>query len=179
MAQMFQSKGKLFPKNYKLTGAMDVVVAPVPVEDTKVTVEMYICDVSGHEMFKDMLPSMLENVNMVVLVYDQSKRATFESCAEWLKLVQSQPTNKGKQLQGVLVGNKHDLVGRVEYDADGDGEVTAEEVALANEKLGKIRQRETSIEQRDFQRHLAGPSRAAGPPRVARGGATGRAEYSF
>jgi hypothetical protein len=32
LTQMFQSKGKLFPKNYKLTGGMDVVVAPVPVE---------------------------------------------------------------------------------------------------------------------------------------------------
>ena len=147
LTQMFQSKGKLFPKNYKLTGGMDVVVAPVPVEGTKATVELYVCDVSGHEMFSDMLPQLLENVNMVILVYDQSSRKSFDACAASLKLLNSVPSNRGQTIKGVLVGNKHDLVGQVSYDADGDGEVTAEEVAAANEKLGKLRQREVSVEE--------------------------------
>ena len=147
LTQMFQSKGKLFPKNYKLTGGMDVVVAPVPVEGTKATVELYVCDVSGHEMFSDMLPQLLENVNMVILVYDQSSRKSFDACAASLKLLNSVPSNRGQTIKGVLVGNKHDLVGQVNYDADGDGEVTAEEVAAANEKLGKLRQREVSVDE--------------------------------
>mmetsp|Transcript_17275 Transcript_17275/g.42536 ORF Transcript_17275/g.42536 Transcript_17275/m.42536 type:complete len:195 (+) Transcript_17275:259-843(+) len=144
---MYQSKGKLFPKNYKLTGGMDVVVVPTHIEGTKATVELYICDVSGHQMFSDMQPQLLDNVNLVILVYDQSSRQSFEACAACLKLLSSVPSNRGKTIQGVLVGNKHDLVGQVSYDADGDGEVTAEEVAAANEKLGKLRQRAVSLEE--------------------------------
>ena len=168
LTQMFQSKGKLFPKNYKLTGGMDVVVAPVPIEGTKATVELYVCDVSGHEMFSDMLPQLLENVNLVILVYDQSSRESFEACATCLKLLNSVPSNRGKtNIQGVLVGNKHDLVGQVNYDADGDGEVTAEEVAAANEKLGKLRQREVSVEEAKQwaeARHLVFMETSALPP---------------
>jgi hypothetical protein len=36
----------------------------------------------------------------------------------------------------LLVGNKYDLVGQVNYDADGDGAVTAAEVAAANDRQG-------------------------------------------
>ena len=88
---MFHSKGKLFPKNYKLTGGMDVVVAPVPIEGTKAVVELYVCDVSGHEMFSDMMPILLENVNMVILVYDQSSRESFDKCASCLEALKAVP----------------------------------------------------------------------------------------
>ncbi|EEH53853.1 uncharacterized protein MICPUCDRAFT_35527 [Micromonas pusilla CCMP1545] len=110
--QMFHSKGKLFPKNYKLTGGMDVVVAPVPIEGTKAVVELYVCDVSGHEMFSDMMPILLENVNMVILVYDQSSRESFDKCASCLEALKAVPSNKGKAIRGVLVGNKYDLLRR-------------------------------------------------------------------
>ena len=111
LTQMFQSKGKLFPKNYKLTSGMDVVVAPVPIEGTTATVELFVCDVSGHQIFSDMVTQLLDNVNLVILVYDQSSKESFEACAESLKLLTSVPSNKGKSIRGVLVGNKHDLVG--------------------------------------------------------------------
>jgi hypothetical protein len=67
----------------------------------------------------------------------------------------------------VLVGNKHDLVGQVNYDADGDGEVTAEELAAANEKLGKLRAREVSVEEAKQwaeARHLVFMETSALPP---------------
>ena len=147
LTQMFQSKGKLFPKNYKLTSGMDVVVAPVPIEGTTATVELFVCDVSGHQIFSDMVTQLLDNVNLVILVYDQSSKESFEACAESLKLLTSVPSNKGKSIRGVLVGNKHDLVGHVNYDADGDGTVTAAEVAVANERLGKLRQRAVSVDE--------------------------------
>ena len=144
---MFHSKGKLFPKNYKLTGGMDVVVAPVPIEGTKAVVELYVCDVSGHEMFSDMMPILLENVNMVILVYDQSSRESFDKCASCLEALKAVPSNKGKAIRGVLVGNKYDLVVQVIYDADGDGEVTSNEIDMANDKLGKLRRRGVSVEE--------------------------------
>ena len=50
-------------------------------------------------------------------------------------------------MRGVLVGNKHDLVGHVNYDAEGDGTVTAAEGAAANEKLGKLRQRAVELDE--------------------------------
>ncbi|ACO61029.1 predicted protein, partial [Micromonas commoda] len=110
LTQMFQSKGKLFPKNYKLTSGMDVVVAPVPIEGTDAIVELFVCDVSGHQIFSDMVTQLLDNVNLVILVYDQSSRDSFEACAEGLKLLMGVPSNKGKSMRGVLVGNKHDLL---------------------------------------------------------------------
>ena len=98
-------------------------------------------------MFEDMVPQLLENVNMVILVYDQCSRESFEKCEKCLDLLRAVSSNEGRALRGVLVGNKYDLVGHVNYDADGDGEVTADEVAAANEKLGKLRQREVSVEE--------------------------------
>ena len=145
LTQMFHRK--LFPRNFKTTSALDLVVVPVPIEGSKSTVELYLCDISGHEMFDDMVPQLLENVNMVILVYDQCSRESFEKCEKCLDMLRAVSSNEGRALRGVLVGNKYDLVGHVNYDADGDGEVTAEEVAAANEKLGKLRQREVSVEE--------------------------------
>ena len=43
---------------------------------------------------------------------------------------------------------QHDLVGQVNYDADGDGTVTKLEVAAADENLGKLRQRAVELMKR-------------------------------
>ena len=79
---------------------MDAVVAPVPIEGTDAIVELFVCDVSGHQIFSDMVTQLLDNVNLVILVYDQSSRDSFEACAEGLKLLMGVPSNKGKSMRG-------------------------------------------------------------------------------
>ena len=142
LTQMFTSGA--FPKSHRTTSGMDLAVASVPIEGSKATVELFLCDISGHDMFTDITPSLLHGVNMVILVYDQCSRSTFEACEKLLRAV---PTSGAREVRGVLVGNKHDLVGHVNYDADGDGAVTAEEEAVASEKLSKLRPREVSVEE--------------------------------
>ena len=102
-----QFERKFFPKEYKTTSGLDLVVVPVPIEGTKATVELYLCDISGHEMFRDIVPRLLEDVSMFILVYDQCSRDSFEACDAYLRQLLS--SNTGRKVRGTLVGNFSDL----------------------------------------------------------------------
>ena len=102
-----QFERNFFPKEYKTTSGLDLVVVPVPIEGTKATVELYLCDISGHGMFRDIVPRLLEGVSLFILVYDQCSRDSFEACDAYLRQLQS--SNTGRKVRGALVGNFSDL----------------------------------------------------------------------
>ena len=104
LTQQFQRK--FFPKEYKTTSGLHLDVVPVPIEGTKATVELYLCDISGHGMFRDIVPRLLEDVSMFILVYDQCSRDSFEACDAYLRQLQS--SNTGRKVRGSLVGNFSD-----------------------------------------------------------------------
>jgi GTPase SAR1 family protein len=58
----------------------------------------------------------------VLLVYDVTRRDTFENLAEWLKEVSSYSPNAGEGVVKLLVGNKSDLL-----DGEGVEAVTMDE----------------------------------------------------
>jgi len=109
LAQMFQSKGTVFPKNYKLTAGVDLVVAPVIIPNTETTVELYLHDTGGQDIFRDSISNYWGNMGMVMLVYDATLKESFDNCAMWLDMLKKHRTHKDRPLQGVLVSNKTDL----------------------------------------------------------------------
>uniref|UniRef100_A0A8C6HMU0 Intraflagellar transport 27 n=1 Tax=Mus spicilegus TaxID=10103 RepID=A0A8C6HMU0_MUSSI len=115
LVQMFRSDGTHFQKNYTLTTGVDLVVKTVPVLDTNDSVELFIFDSAGKELFSEMLDKLWENPNVLCLVYDVTNEQSFISCTKWLEKVRSQTS--GISLPGVLVGTKTDLAGRQTVDS--------------------------------------------------------------
>lgn len=110
LAQMFRSDGAHFQKNYTLTTGVDLVVKTVPVPDTGDSVELFIFDSAGKELFSEMLDMLWESPNALCLVYDVTNEQSFDNCNQWLDKAQSQVP--GAPFPGVLVGNKTDLASR-------------------------------------------------------------------
>ncbi|KAM9684684.1 intraflagellar transport protein 27 homolog isoform 2-T2 [Dama dama] len=58
LVQLFRSNGAHFQKNYTLTTGVDLVVKTVPVPDTGDSVELFIFDSAGKELFSEMLDKL-------------------------------------------------------------------------------------------------------------------------
>ena len=97
---------QIFPEGIQNHFGLHLDVVPVPIEGTKATVELYLCDISGHGMFRDIVPRLLEGVSLFILVYDQCSRDSFEACDAYLRQLQS--SNTGRKVRGSLVGNFSD-----------------------------------------------------------------------
>lgn len=110
LAQLFRSDGAHFQKNYTLTTGVDLVVKTVPVPDTGDSVELFIFDSAGKELFSEMLDKLWESPNVLCLVYDVTNEQSFHNCSKWLEKARAQIPSTC--LPGVLVGNKTDLAGR-------------------------------------------------------------------
>mmetsp|Transcript_9828 Transcript_9828/g.20483 ORF Transcript_9828/g.20483 Transcript_9828/m.20483 type:complete len:195 (-) Transcript_9828:358-942(-) len=109
LATMFQSKGTTFPKNYKLTAGVDLIVAPVLIPKTTTTVELMLFDSGGQDIFRDSIAPCWGNLGMVALVYDTTNKESFDNCAMWLEMLKKHRLLKDRPIQGVLIGNKGDL----------------------------------------------------------------------
>uniref|UniRef100_A0A8D0LF06 Intraflagellar transport protein 27 homolog n=1 Tax=Sus scrofa TaxID=9823 RepID=A0A8D0LF06_PIG len=111
LAQIFRSDGAQFQKNYTLTTGVDLVVKTVPVPDTADSVELFILDSAGKELFSEMLDKLWESPSVLCLVYDVTNEQSFTNCSKWLEKARSQIPGITLPV-GVLVGNKTDLAGR-------------------------------------------------------------------
>ena len=69
ICQTFCSNGTEFPKNYLMTVCCDLQVKVVQIPDTSVSVELFIYDCSGQDIFRDQLAQVLEGACAVVYVY--------------------------------------------------------------------------------------------------------------
>lgn len=110
LAQTFHSEGTHFPKSYSLTAGVSTCVKTVPILDTPHSVEIYILDSSGNELYSDLVVRYWENPSMVVLVYDVTDSQSLASCPMWLEKVRSQKPEIA--FPGALIANKTDLTSR-------------------------------------------------------------------
>ncbi|XP_073859938.1 intraflagellar transport protein 27 homolog isoform X5 [Macaca fascicularis] len=90
LAQIFRSDGAHFQKSYTLTTGMDLVVKTVPVPDTGDSVELFIFDSAGKELFSEMLDKLWESPNVLCLVYDVTSEQSFNNCSKWLEKARAQ-----------------------------------------------------------------------------------------
>nr|KAF6495266.1 intraflagellar transport 27 [Rousettus aegyptiacus] len=70
LAQIFRSDGAHFQKNY--------------------TLELFIFDSAGKELFSEMLDKLWESPNVLCLVYDVTSEQSFSNCSKWLEKARSQ-----------------------------------------------------------------------------------------
>jgi len=71
--------------------------------------KIQIWDSAGQEKYKGLIPSYIRNSSIVFLVYDVSKKESFENITNWINFVR----NIEKPIM-VLCGNKIDLIREVE-----------------------------------------------------------------
>ena len=64
-------------------------------------------DTAGQERFRAVVTSYHRNVNGVILVYDITKRSTFNSILAWKRVVEEY--NPRENIVAVVVGNKCDV----------------------------------------------------------------------
>ncbi|XP_001511243.2 intraflagellar transport protein 27 homolog isoform X1 [Ornithorhynchus anatinus] len=110
LAQLFETDGAHFQKNYTMTTGVELILKSVAIPDTGDSVELFIFDSAGKELFTDMLEKLWIQPSVLCLVYDVTKEQSFINCALWLERVRAKA--QGMQIPGILVGNKTDLIGR-------------------------------------------------------------------
>ena len=110
LAQTFHTEGTHFPKSYSLTVGVNICVKTVQIPNTPHSVELYILDSSGNELYSDLVLSYWENPSMVAIVYDVTDPQSLASCPMWLEKVRSQKPEIA--FPGALIANKCDLTNR-------------------------------------------------------------------
>ena len=94
-----------FVLNYIATLGMDFKQKKLKLKNGQ-EVRLRIYDTAGQERFKSVAVSFIKKAEGVILIYDISNKATFESLEEWIKNIKE----SGKEnLPIILVGNKCDL----------------------------------------------------------------------
>lgn len=91
---------------------MEAVDAERGVKRVKVT----IWDTAGQERFRTLTSSYYRGAHGVILVYDVSRRDTFDSLSMWLQEIEQFSLSGGKDIVKLLVGNKVDLDRDVDRD---------------------------------------------------------------
>merc|ERR1711963_1040694 len=107
ICQVFHSDSSHFPKNYTMTTAVELLVKPVNIPDSKDQVELYLYDSAGKEIFSENVVKFWDHPAVVMIVYDVTDETSFSSCVKWLERVRSMKPHT--QIPGVLVANKTDL----------------------------------------------------------------------
>lgn len=105
-----------FVQKYITTIGVDYGVKPVQVADKQVKVNFF--DTSGGDEFKEIRWEFYEHTNGVILVYDVTKRQTFESLEAWLSEALRMRCSISSKCTGaipfvVLCANKTDLPRRM------------------------------------------------------------------
>jgi len=71
-------------------------------------VKMTIWDTAGQERFRTLTSSYYRGAQGIILVYDVTRRDSFENLSQWLKEVEIYAPGEGKDVVKLLVGNKVD-----------------------------------------------------------------------
>lgn len=101
-----------FKEDYSLTIGVDFLSKKVELEDNE-SARLTIWDIGGQKRFEFMRSKFYNGANGALLVFDLTRRETFEQIKESLEVLRREA---GKDVDFILVGNKADLlesVGRV------------------------------------------------------------------
>ncbi|XP_031551404.1 intraflagellar transport protein 27 homolog [Actinia tenebrosa] len=107
LTQVFHSDGSQFPKNYTLTVGAEVSVKTVHIPETSDSVELYIFDSAGKELFSETVQQYWENTNLIMVAYDVSNEQSFNACNKWLERCRA--ATPYQSVPGALIATKTDL----------------------------------------------------------------------
>ena len=100
-----------FDDHIQSTIGVDFKVKHMDVNDKRVKITVW--DTAGQERFRTLTSSYYRGAQGVIMVYDVTRRDSFENLDQWLKEVKLYTPNNGEGVVKLLVGNKIDLDRRV------------------------------------------------------------------
>ena len=93
-----------FPENTLPTLGMDTKSKIF--QKSKKTIKIHFWDTAGQERFRSLTPMLYKDIKGVIIVYDITKRKSFDDKKIWLKLIKE---NCKEELKIMMIGNKCDL----------------------------------------------------------------------
>jgi len=112
-----------FDEAIQATIGMDFQSKTVHLPDRQVRLQLW--DTAGQERFRSLIPSYIRDAAVAVVVFDITKRGSFQGTRKWIDDVRNE---RGDQVIVALVGNKADL--------ESDREVPTEEARAMAQELG-------------------------------------------
>jgi|UniRef100_A0A7S3PVA0 Ras-related protein Rab-18 len=100
-----------FDEHIQSTIGVDFKVKHLDVASKRI--KLTIWDTAGQERFRTLTSSYYRGAQGVVMVYDVTRRDSFENLEQWLKEVKLYSPNNGEGVIKLLVGNKVDLQNKV------------------------------------------------------------------
>ncbi|XP_057418860.1 ras-related protein RABB1c-like [Lotus japonicus] len=120
-----QFTGKRFQPVHDLTIGVELGVRTITIDNQPV--KLRIWDTAGQETFRSLTRSYYRNAAGALLVYDITRRETFEHLASWLE---DAMLNGNENMTITLVGNKGDLAHRRRAVTEEEGKLFAKEHGL-------------------------------------------------
>ena len=111
-----------FLDNYNSTIGIDYIFKNI--EKEKFNLRLQIYDTAGQERYRSLIPNYIKNSDGIFLIFDLTKKPTFDSLEKWLGLIKEQKEIDKNNL--IILGNKLDLVS--------NREVTDEDIDLFKDK---------------------------------------------
>jgi Ras-related protein Rab-18 len=100
-----------FDDHIQSTIGVDFKVKHMEVNDKRIKITIW--DTAGQERFRTLTSSYYRGAQGVIMVYDVTRRDSFENLDQWLKEVKLYTPNNGEGVVKLLVGNKIDVARRV------------------------------------------------------------------
>lgn len=94
-----------FDDHYQATIGIDFLSKTMYLDDK--TIRLQLWDTAGQERFRSLIPSYIRDSRVAIVVYDISKKKSFEFIDKWIEDVKNERGEENVIL--CLVGNKNDL----------------------------------------------------------------------
>ena len=104
----------IFPENYECTIGVDFKMKTIQRNDKYAKLQIW--DTAGQERYKPMTSSYYKGSHGCVIVYDITKRESFESVPQWIEQYKNTANLKGGKI--ILVGNKCDLDSKRDVESE-------------------------------------------------------------
>lgn len=115
-----------FETDYKATIGTSIMKKECDFETLNSSVRFVIWDLAGQQQFARVRQSYLANARAGILVYDVTRKKTYEKVKDWFDEIKKNT----KEISMILVGNKIDLVEEREVSTE-EGRELAEELSLS------------------------------------------------
>jgi small GTP-binding protein len=105
-----------FSETFLSTIGIDFKVRPVEIDGQKVKLQIW--DTAGQEQFRTITKAYYRGAHGIMLVFDVTKRETFEQTRQWMASIRENVTD---EVATILIGNKSDMPDRIISREEGEG----------------------------------------------------------
>ena len=106
--------------NPNQTSTIGVDFKPKVMKVRNMKIQVTIWDTAGQERFRTLTTGYYKGAQGIILVYDVTRRDTFENLSSWFAECKNYCSNEGKDAIKLIVANKIDLDNRVVLTKEGE-----------------------------------------------------------